>query len=179
MTKTPHDRASINSAGENARQEGALAVAPGMELGGDPYVTADHRVPEEYLPVDRRTVLICALAILVAVGAGLTSRILVALIGLITNLAFFQRVSLAFSDPATAHLGLWVLVVPVIGALLVGVMARYGSAAIRGHGIPEVMEKVLHGESRIPARVMFLKPISAAVAIGTFQHSGIRSLEFT
>jgi H+/Cl- antiporter ClcA len=54
-----------------------------------------------------------------------------------------------------------------VGALVVGVMARYGSAAIRGHGIPEVMEKVLHGESRIPVRVMVLKPLSAAVAIGT------------
>src|SRR5205823_5756294 len=63
--------------------------------------------------------------------------------------------------------GAWVLVIPVAGALLIGVMARYGSEAIRGHGIPEVMERVLYGESRIPARVLVLKPLSAAIAIGT------------
>lgn len=136
-------------------------------MASDPFVTADHRVPDEYLPVDRRTIVICALAILIALGAGLVSRILVALIGLITNIAFFQRFSFSFVSPVDAHVGAWVLVIPVIGALIIGVMARYGSAAIRGHGIPEVMEKVLYGESRIPARVMILKPVSAAVAIGT------------
>ncbi|MEO7361801.1 MAG: chloride channel protein [Gemmatimonadaceae bacterium] len=131
------------------------------------YATAEHRVPVEYAAVDRRTIFICALAIVIALGAGLASRVLVALIGFITNVAFFHRLSFAFSSPADAHVGWWVLVIPVAGALIVGVMARYGSAAIRGHGIPEVMEKVLYGESRISARVMFLKPISAAIAIGT------------
>ena len=57
--------------------------------------------------------------------------------------------------------------VPVVGGLIVGFMARYGSKAIRGHGIPEAMEQVLLNESRIPARVTFLKPLSAAIAIGT------------
>jgi H+/Cl- antiporter ClcA/predicted transcriptional regulator len=61
----------------------------------------------------------------------------------------------------------WAIAIPVAGALVVGIMARYGSAAIRGHGIPEVMERVLHAQSRISPRVMFLKPLSAAVAIGT------------
>lgn len=139
----------------------------GLQGGHERYVTADHRVPVEYLPVDRRTVFICVLAIAIAVGAGLASRVLVALIGFITNVAFFHRLSFAFSSPADAHIGWWVLVIPVAGALIVGVMARYGSAAIRGHGIPEVMEKVLYGESRISARVMVLKPLSAAIAIGT------------
>src|SRR5690606_6598352 len=60
-----------------------------------------------------------------------------------------------------------VLVIPLIGAIIIGLMARYGSPAIRGHGIPEVMEKVLYGQSRIPPRLMFLKPASAAIAIGT------------
>ena len=60
-----------------------------------------------------------------------------------------------------------VVLVPVVGGLIVGLMARYGSAAIRGHGIPEAMEQVLFNESRIPARVTFLKPLSAAIAIGT------------
>ena len=131
------------------------------------FITADHRVPEEYHPVDRRTVIICALAIAIAIGAGLMSRILVALIGLITNLAYFHRFSLSFSSPSDANIGWFAILIPVAGAVVVGLMARFGSPAIRGHGIPEVMEKVLYGESRIPARVMVLKPISAAVAIGT------------
>ncbi len=151
----------------NDRSDGALPVSVGLALEYDAFVTSEHQVPDDYLPVDRRTVFICGLAILIAAAAGLVARLLVMLIGLITNLAFFHRVSTAFSSPADAHVGAWVLVIPVVGALVVGVMARYGSAAIRGHGIPEVMEKVLRGESRIPARVMFLKPLSAAVAIGT------------
>jgi chloride channel protein, CIC family len=99
--------------------------------------------------------------------AAATARLLTALIGLVTNLAFYGRWSFAFVSPAHNHLGPAVVVVPIVGALIVGVMARYGSAAIRGHGIPEAMEQVLLNESRIPARLTFLKPISAAIAIGT------------
>src|SRR5690606_19186993 len=86
---------------------------------------------------------------------------------LITNIVFFHRVSLEMVSPASADLGPWMVAVPVAGAVIIGLMARFGSPAIRGHGIPEVMEKVLHGESRIPVRLMVLKPISAAIAIGT------------
>src|SRR5690606_39059400 len=86
---------------------------------------------------------------------------------LITNIVFFHRVSLEMVSPASADLGPWMVAVPVAGAVIIGLMARYGSPAIRGHGIPEVMEKVLYGQSRIPARLMFLKPVSAAIAIGT------------
>ena len=69
--------------------------------------------------------------------------------------------------PADNHLGWLVVIVPVVGGLVVGAMARYGSAAIRGHGIPEAMEQVLFNESRIPVRMTFLKPLSAAISIGT------------
>ena len=93
--------------------------------------------------------------------------LLTALIALITNLSFYRRWSLSFARPAGNHLGSLVIVVPVVGGLLVGLMARYGSKAIRGHGIPEAMEQVLFNESRIPARMTFLKPLSAAIAIGT------------
>src|SRR6185437_6064527 len=71
------------------------------------------------------------------------------------------------SQPAGNHLGLWVIPIPVIGGIIVGFMARYGHKAIRGHGIPEAMEQVLLNESRIPPRLTFLKPLSAAIAIGT------------
>nr|WP_276511030.1 chloride channel protein [Eoetvoesiella caeni] len=91
------------------------------------------------------------------------------LIGLITNLAFYGRWSTEFSAPAEAvpHLGAWVILIPVIGGLIAGLMARWGSRAIRGHGIPEAMEQVLQNESRIPTRITFLKPISSAIVIGT------------
>jgi len=126
------------------------------------------RTPDEYAPVDGRTVVVAAFAIVLAIAAGLAAELLTHLIGLVTNLAFYHRISLQFVSPGGAHRDpATILLVPILGALIIGVMARYGSAAIRGHGIPEVMEKVLFGESRIPARVLFLKPLSAAVAIGT------------
>ncbi len=115
----------------------------------------------------RRTLFITAIAAALGVVASGIAWGLMRLIGFITNLAFFGRVSTALVSPAGHHLGVWVLVVPVLGGLVVGVMARYGSSAIRGHGIPEAMEQVLFNKSRIPARVMFLKPLSSAVAIGT------------
>ncbi|MBV9880186.1 MAG: chloride channel protein [Gemmatirosa sp.] len=150
-----------------APDAGALPVAPSLAPALE-HTTGEFRAPAEYDPVDRRTVGICAAAIGVALVAGLAAQVLVRLIGLVTNLAFYGRVATAFVSPAGGHRHpVAVLLTPVVGALIVGIMARYGSAAIRGHGIPEVMEKVLYGESRIPARVLFLKPLSAAVAIGT------------
>ena len=97
----------------------------------------------------------------------LAAEALLWLIGLITNLSFYGRWSSDFTSPAGNHLGLWVIAVPIGGAVIVGLMARYGSAAIRGHGIPEAMEGVLTKQSVIPARVSLLKPLSAAIAIGT------------
>ena len=114
-----------------------------------------------------RTLAISGLAVGVAVLAALAAQFLTRLIGFITNLAFYSRLSTSFTSPADNHLGLGVIFVPVIGALIVGLMARFGSEAIRGHGIPEAMEQVLLNESRIPPRITFLKPVSAAVAIGT------------
>jgi H+/Cl- antiporter ClcA len=92
---------------------------------------------------------------------------LVMLIALVTNLAFYGRWSLHEVSPADHQLGPWVVLVPVLGGLVVGLMARWGSRAIRGHGIPEAMEQVLLNESKILPRITFLNPISSAVAIGT------------
>jgi H+/Cl- antiporter ClcA/CBS domain-containing protein len=117
--------------------------------------------------IEPRILWICSLTILIGFVAAWVARALVALIGLVTNLAFYGRLSTQFSSPAGNQLGPWVVVVPVVGGLLVGLMARYGSQAIRGHGIPEAMEQVLLNQSRIPARVALLKPLSAAIAIGT------------
>ncbi|HXX69269.1 MAG TPA: chloride channel protein [Polyangiaceae bacterium] len=117
--------------------------------------------------IDRRVLVISALAVGIAVVAGIVARVLTALIGLFTNLAFHRRFDFSFASPADSHLGYSVVFVPIFGGVIVGLMARYGSKAIRGHGIPEAMEQVLFNQSRIPARLTFLKPISAAVAIGT------------
>ncbi len=100
-------------------------------------------------------------------GAGFVARLLTALIGLITNISFYGKISADFNSPAFNQLGLWVIIVPVIGGIIVGFMARYGSTGIRGHGIPEAMEQVILNESRIPPRLTFLKPLSAAISIGT------------
>ena len=125
------------------------------------------RAPVQTPIVNRRVVFISLVSIVIAAGAGLVAQALTHLIGLITNISFYGRLSTAFTSPAYNHLGLWVIVVPVIGGIIVGFMARYGSEAIRGHGIPEAMEQVLFGQSRIPPRVTLLKPLSAAIAIGT------------
>jgi H+/Cl- antiporter ClcA len=117
--------------------------------------------------LEPRILFICGLAIVLGFVAAWVAKALVALIGLVTNLAFYGRISTDFSSPAHNHLGAWVILIPVIGGLIVGLMARYGSQAIRGHGIPEAMEQVLLNQSRIPARVAILKPLSAAIAIGT------------
>ncbi|WP_327192082.1 chloride channel protein [Xanthomonas cassavae] len=95
------------------------------------------------------------------------AQLLTALIGLVTNLAYFGRLDVEMVSPAEHALGAWAIAVPVVGGVIVGVMARYGSGAIRGHGIPEAMEQVLRNDSRIPPIMTWLKPTSSAVAIGT------------
>jgi len=140
----------------------AVPVAPSL----DP-VLEEARVPIERGTLDKRVVTVSLWAILLALITGFVAQALVGLIGLITNIAFYGRFSTAFSSPANNHRGWLVLIIPAIGGLIVGVMARYGSKAIRGHGIPEAMEQVLLNESRIPKRITFLKPLSAAVSIGT------------
>jgi chloride channel protein, CIC family len=118
-------------------------------------------------PAQFRIVLVSFLAAGIGLIAGIVAYILYKLIGLFTNLAFFHRWSTSFISVGGRHLGWWVIVVPVIGGLIVGVMAKYGTSKIKGHGIPEAMEAVLTNRSRIAPRVALLKPISAAIAIGT------------
>ena len=118
-------------------------------------------------PAQFRIVLVSFLAAGVGLIAGIVAYILYKLIGLFTNLFFFHRWSTSFVSAGSHHLGTWVIAVPVIGGLIVGVMAKYGTDKIKGHGIPEAMEAVLTNRSRIAPRVALLKPISAAIAIGT------------
>ncbi len=114
-----------------------------------------------------RLVMISLLAAAIGLLAGGIAFLLYKLIGLFSNIAFYGHFSAVFMSPRYNHLGLWVILIPVIGGLIVGVMAKYGSSKIKGHGIPEAMEAVLVNRSRIEPRVAILKPISAAIAIGT------------
>jgi H+/Cl- antiporter ClcA/CBS domain-containing protein len=160
---SPSDHGTPLAAG--AADPGALPVAPSM---GPALESAGVHEPREYDPIDRRTVFVVGLAVAIAIAAGLAAQLLTRLIGLVTNVAFYGRIDTAFVAPGDGIRGpVALMLIPVAGAVIVGIMARFGSAAIRGHGIPEVMEKVVFGESRIPARVLLLKPLSAAAAIGT------------
>ncbi len=125
------------------------------------------RLPREHAPLDRRVLWISLLTAVLGIVAAGVARLLTALIGLLTNLAFYGRIAVDFVSPAGNHLGAWVVLVPILGGVVVGLMARYGSKAIRGHGIPEAMEQILTNDSRIPPRMVYLKPLSAAIAIGT------------
>lgn len=147
---------------ERASTTDGLPVAPSLE----PALQAA-QVPSESTPMTGRVLWICTLSLGLAIVAAFVAQGLVRLIAMITNLSFFGRLSLSHVSPAEHHLGWWVILVPVIGGIVVGLMARYGSQAIRGHGIPEAMEQVLTNQSRIPARLTFLKPLSSAIAIGT------------
>jgi chloride channel protein, CIC family len=119
------------------------------------------------LPAQFRLGLISAFAAVIGLLAGGVAFVLYRLIGFFTNLFFFHRIDDQFTSARLNHLGPWVIVTPVIGGLIVGFMAKYGSPKIKGHGIPEAMEAVLINRSRIQPRVAILKPISAAIAIGT------------
>ena len=93
--------------------------------------------------------------------------LLLHLIYFATNLFYFHRLSWQFVSPAANHLHWLAVFVPVIGGLLIGLMARYGSDKIRGHGMPEAIEAILIHGARVDARVAVFKPLSAAVAIGS------------
>lgn len=116
---------------------------------------------------NRRVLLLSGMALVLGAISSLLAWALIKLIAVITNLAFYQRWSDEASVPQGHHLGYWVILVPVVGALIIGLMARYGSEKIRGHGIPEALEAILLGRSRIQLKVALLKPLSAAISIGT------------
>jgi H+/Cl- antiporter ClcA len=117
--------------------------------------------------VNSRLLAITALAAVIGALATVGADVLLNLIRFFTNLFFFQTFSTADRSPATNTLGLWVILVPVVGGLIVGLMARYGSEKIRGHGIPEAIEAILFGKSRMSAKVAVLKPVSSGIVIGS------------
>src|SRR5438132_5268372 len=114
-----------------------------------------------------RTISISALAMGIGALCAFVALALLRLIGLFTNLFFFHRLSTTMASPADHHLGAWVVLVPVAGALIIGLMARYGSERIRGHGIPEAIEAILINGSKVEPKVAILKPLSSAISIGS------------
>jgi len=118
-------------------------------------------------PAQFRMALVSFLAAGIGLLAGVIAFILYKLIGLFTNIVFYHRFAADFISARHNQLGHWVIVMPVIGGIIVGFMAKYGSPKIKGHGIPEAMEAVMINRSRIEPRVAILKPLSAAIAIGT------------
>ncbi|HEX7958346.1 MAG TPA: chloride channel protein [Terriglobales bacterium] len=136
----------------------------------DRFITADTEAEAQRLgdfTTSWRMLGITAFAICIGVLASFIAWALLRLIGFFTNLFFFQRFSTAFVSPAHHHLGALVILVPVIGGAIVGLMARYGSEKIRGHGIPEAIESILLKGGHVEPKVAILKPLSAAISIGS------------
>ena len=132
---------------------GGLDGEPGGELGD--------------FTITTRVLILAALAIPIGVVSTFLALGLLKLIALFTNIFYFQRWSTAAASPADSSLGWWAVLAPIVGALIIGLMARYGSERIRGHGIPEALESILIHGSRVQPRLAILKPISAAVSIGS------------
>jgi len=127
--------------------------------------TADFELSD--FSTDRRVLLLSVMALIIGAFSALVAYALLWLIAAITNLAYFHRFSTLAALPSDHNLGYWAVLVPVFGALIIGLMARFGSEKIRGHGIPEALEAILLWRSRIELKVALLKPLSAAISIGT------------
>ena len=134
--------------------QGALPGAPNRPR------LADHNA-------DIRMVLLSLMAVATGTGGALSAWVLLHLIGLVTNGLWYHRWSWAMTSPGEAATGLLTVLIPVAGSLIIGAMARYGSDKIRGHGIPEAIEAILYGESKLSLKVAVLKPISSAISIGS------------
>lgn len=115
----------------------------------------------------RRILRISFLAIVIGVAISIIAKFLMALVYFITDLSFYGETGFTHVTPVENQLGLWVIAIPAIGGVIVGIMALYGSRAIRGHGIPEAMEQILTNQSKIKPAITWLKPISSAIAIGS------------
>ena len=144
--------------GQPVEQTGPVEIEPPEPI--EPIELAD-------FTATRRMVFIAMIAIALGVVATYVAFALLQLIALFTNLFYFQRFAFTAASPASHTLGAASVAVPIAGALIIGVMARYGSERIRGHGIPEALEAILTRGSRVEPRVALLKPVSSAISIGS------------
>ncbi len=116
---------------------------------------------------DKRVLLLCAIAIVIGAISTVAAYVLLNSIHFFTNLFFFQTFSFEDRSPATNTLGVWVIALPVIGGLIAGLIARYGSDKVRGHGIPEAIEAILFRKSQMSPKVAVLKPLTSGIVIGS------------
>jgi H+/Cl- antiporter ClcA len=131
-----------------------------------PTLEAEHFEPRKG-ENKKRLLIVSFVAFLIAAFMSFIAKFLVLLISLFTNISFHGIFSFSHSTPATNSLGIFIVIIPVIVGIIVGLMALYSSKAIRGHGIPEAMEQILTNESKIKPTITYLKPLSSAIAIGT------------
>lgn len=115
----------------------------------------------------RRLIPLSAIAIFIGAICAFVAVLLLKMIGFFTNLFYYHQFSLLSRSPEHSPLGLWMILVPSMGGLIIGFMARYGSERIRGHGIPEALEAILFGKSIMQPKVAILKPLSSAISIGS------------
>jgi CIC family chloride channel protein len=121
----------------------------------------------DFTSANRRLLVLLPWAVVIGLAAALVAVALLDLIGFFTNLFYYGRLSFSFASPSGNSLGLLAVGVPILGGLIVGGMARFGSERIRGHGIPEALEAILINKSRIEPRVTVLKPVATAISIGS------------
>jgi len=144
------------------RPENGIPISISLQ----PTLEAENITPQLSVP-KQRLLTISLLSVFVAICISFIAKFLIYLINLVTNISFYGNWSIAHSTPVNNSLGIGVIIVPVVGGIVVGLMALYGSKAIRGHGIPEAMEQILTNQSKIKPTITYLKPISSAIAIGT------------
>src|SRR5437867_9725664 len=134
-----------------------------------PYMTHDLQ-PDDRLgdfTADRRVLTLTGMAALIGVISAFVALVLLRLIGFFTHLFYYHAIDSCLVSPADNRLGVWALLVPIVGGLIIGFMARYGSERIRGHGIPEAIEAILLNGSRVEPKLAILKPVSSAISIGS------------
>lgn len=138
-----------------------------MDSGGSPKVVRAVDQLGDFTTVNRRLFLVAGFGVIIGAIAALVADALLLLIGFFTNLFFYGRLSFTFVSPSGNSLGPYEVAIPVIGGLIIGLIARYGSDRIRGHGIPEAIESVLTKKSRVEPKLAVLKPLSSAISIGS------------
>ena len=125
------------------------------------------RAHQRDFSVDKRILLLCAIAVVIGAISTVAAYVLLNSIHFFTNLFFFQTFSFADRSPANHTLGVWVIALPVLGGLIAGLIARYGSDKVRGHGIPEAIEAILFRKSQMSPKVAVLKPLTSGIVIGS------------
>jgi CIC family chloride channel protein len=151
--------ADRSAAGRSAAGRGSVAAGPHSSQSAEGGLGDFTATPE--------LLRLVPLALVIGVLSAGVSLLLLDMIGFVTNLVYYHRISVRLVSPGGSPLGVAAVAIPVLGGLVVGLTARFGSEQIRGHGIPEAMERILIHGSKVQPRLAILKPISSAISIGT------------